>query len=94
MSRNYYKSGEWNVICDVCGKKTKAADTKLRWDGLIVCPGDFEERHAQDFVKTRLDKILVPFVRPRPPDVFVDVPYNIYWDDGYSVYGYVEDLDI
>ena len=38
----YYIPGSWNVICDSCGKKIKASEAKQRWDGLIVCPEDFE----------------------------------------------------
>jgi len=75
MPRNYYVSGGWNVICDSCGKKIKASEAKQRWDGLIVCPADFEMRQPQDFVKARSDKITVPFTRPRPTDLFIDVPY-------------------
>lgn len=67
---NYYKAGEWNAICDVCGKKIKSGDAKHRWDGFIVCPSDFEQRHSQDFVRARQDKISVPFTRPRPVDSF------------------------
>ncbi len=67
---NYYKAGEWNLICDVCGKKIKAGEAKQRWDGFIVCPSDFEYRHEQDFVRARQDKISVPFTRPRPVDSF------------------------
>lgn len=75
MPRNYYVSGEWNVICDSCGKKIKAHEAKQRWDGLIVCPNDFEMRQPQDFVKARADKITVPFTRPRPTDIFTNVVY-------------------
>ena len=67
----YYIPGSWNVICDSCGKKIKASEAKQRWDGLIVCPDDFEMRQPQDFVKARADKISVPFTRPRPTDEFV-----------------------
>ena len=67
----YYIPGSWNVICDSCGKKIKASEAKQRWDGLIVCPLDFEMRQPQDFVKARADKITVPFTRPRPTDEFV-----------------------
>lgn len=70
MSRNYYSPGSWNTICDSCSKKIKASESKQRWDGLIVCPSCYEQRHPQDFVKARQDKITVPFSRPRPPDVF------------------------
>jgi len=70
MSKNYYTSGGFNVICDVCSKKIKASDAKQRWDGLVVCPDDFEHRHPQDYVKAKVDKITVPFTRPRPVDAF------------------------
>ena len=75
MSKNKYISGQFNVICDVCGKKIKAGEAKHRWDGFMVCERDFEYRHPQDFVRARQDKISVPFTRPRPVDVFVDVSY-------------------
>ena len=78
MSKTWtYRSGDWNCICDVCGKKIKASKIKHRWDGLLVCPEDFEHRHSQDFIKVRQDKIIVPFLRPRPADVFIDVSYVV-----------------
>ena len=94
MSRNYYTSGQFNVICDVCGKKIKSGDAKQRWDGFIVCPSDFEQRHSQDFVRARQDKISVPFTRPRPVDVFVNISYDIYVDSGYVTDDYFEGLMI
>lgn len=75
MSKNHYISGEWNVTCDVCSKKIKANEARQRWDGFIVCPDDYEHRHEQDFVKAQSDKITVPFVRPIPEYVFVNVVY-------------------
>ena len=84
MSKNYFISGEWNVTCDVCSKKIKAGIAKQRWDGLIVCPDDFEHRHPQDFVKAHSDKISVPFVRPIPTLLFTNVTYTtIYVDEDY-----------
>lgn len=70
-----YKSGDWWIICDVCGKKIKASHAKHRWDGFIVCDKDFEHRHSQDFIRARMDKISVPFTRPRSDDTFVSVSY-------------------
>lgn len=90
MAKNTYKAGDWNIICDVCAKKFKASEAKERWDGFIVCPDDYEMRHEQDFVQARLDKITVPFSRPRPVDVFVNIPYPFYWDAGYTVEGYID----
>ena len=89
---NYYKAGEWNVTCDVCSKKIKAGQAKKRWDGFIVCEGCYEERHPQDFVRARVDKISVPFQRPIPPYVFVDISYTtLYVDSDYYVNGYIQD---
>ena len=75
-----YKSGDWLVICDVCSVKVNASKTRKRWDGFKVCFDCFENRHPQDFIKSRNDKISVPFTRPQPPDVFVEVDsyeYNV-----------------
>lgn len=89
MKKNYFLSGDWNVICDVCSKKIKAHEAKQRWDGLLVCPSDFEHRHEQDFIKAKTDKITVPFTRPRPPDVFINVSYPLYVDINYVQDGYI-----
>jgi len=83
MNKNYYNSGEHNVTCDVCSKKIKSSLAKKRWDGFIVCPDDFEERHPQDFVRARQDKISVPFSRPIPTFVFTNITYPLYVVDGY-----------
>ncbi|HPP18975.1 MAG TPA: hypothetical protein PLT51_03285, partial [Candidatus Dojkabacteria bacterium] len=75
--------------CDVCSVKYKAGKAKHRWDGFIVCPNCYEQRHPQDFVKTRQDKISVPFSRPIPQEIFVVVPYNFYIDEQYFVDNYI-----
>ena len=75
MSKNYFLSGSFNLTCDVCSKKIKASDAKQRWDGLIVCPSDFEHRHPQDYVRAKTDKITVPYTRPVPEYIFTDVVY-------------------
>ena len=92
MAKNYYVSGNWNVICDVCSKKIKASDAKQRWDGLIVCPDDYEHRHPQDYVRAKTDKITVPFTRPIPPLTFTNVSYTIYYvDPDWVVTNYFEE---
>jgi hypothetical protein len=84
-----YISGQWNVICDSCGRKIKSGIAKQRWDGFIVCPDDYEMRHPQDFVKSKTDKISVPFTRPIPTEIYIAVNYNIYFDDNYIVADYI-----
>ena len=92
MKKNTFHSGDWNVVCDVCSKKIKASDAKQRWDGLIVCPTDFESRHPQDFVKARTDKITVLFTRPIPPLMFTNVSYIIdYVNSDWVVGNYFEE---
>ncbi len=86
---NQYKPGDWNLICDVCGTKIKASESKRRWDGLIVCKRDFEFRHPMDFIKARTDKISVPFSRSEPVDQFVTINYI---DTGNNDYIPNEDL--
>ena len=87
---NYFKSGSWNITCDRCSKKTKADEIKKEWTGFLVCPVCFEQRHPQDFVRARQDKISVPFTRPIPPLIFTDTNYNIYWSSQYCVEGYID----
>ena len=73
--RNYFKSGSWNITCDRCSKKTKADEIKKEWTGFLLFSVYFKNRHPQDFVRARQDKISVPFTRPRPVDIFTDVTY-------------------
>lgn len=61
MSRNWFKSGEWNVFCMVCNRKIKSGDALKRWDGLIVCQDDYENRQPLDFLRARQERITVPF---------------------------------
>lgn len=94
MSRGWvYKSGDWQVYCDVCSKAVFASEIKKRWDGLLVCPADFESRHPQDLLRVRQERIGVPFSRPEPPDSFTAVSYlTLYVDDIYVTFDYFEEL--
>ena len=68
---NTYKKGDWNAICDSCGRKFKASQLRRRWDGLRVCKDDWEPRHPQDFLRGKPDKPSVPWSRPEQADTFV-----------------------
>jgi hypothetical protein len=69
----YYKKGSANAICDVCGLKYKLDYLQKRWDGLWVCPDDFELRHPQDFIRTKPDINKLYVTKPRGPDAFIGV---------------------
>lgn len=71
MSDLYFLKGNWNVICDRCGEKFKSSQVKKEWTGLMVCDTCYEPRHPQDFIRTVPDRMDVPFVRPRPADIFI-----------------------
>jgi len=64
MRKNYYKKGDYNVICASSGRKLKASQTRMRWDGFRVQLKDWERRHPQEFI------------RPRDPDIqYVNDPW-------------------
>jgi len=67
---NIFLSGDWNTLCDSCGRKYKASQLKKRWDGLMVCKEDYETRHPQDLIQVQQEKITVDFSRPDPNDHF------------------------
>ena len=77
---NNYRPGDNWVLCDVCGFKHYASDTRKRWDGLRVCRADYETRDPQDFVKGRKDQQRVSVSRPEPADTFVS-PNDVKADD-------------
>lgn len=69
---DFYLHGSFNRICDRCGKKRKARDTREEWNGLIVCTdGCWEIRHPQDFVRGKRDLQGVKKARP-DTETFVD----------------------
>lgn len=76
-ARDYYKKGDWNCICDVCGFKRKASEMQQRWDGVMVCREDWEPRQPQDFVRGVGDAMAVPFTRPDTPPTFVSVTFPV-----------------
>lgn len=72
-----YEPGNHWVECEVCGFVIRSKEAKVRWDGVIVCPSDWEMRHPQDFVRAKEDKISPDgIVRPESEDSFVDVTYS------------------
>jgi len=69
--KNYFKSGEWNFICDVCGFKKKISEGRKRWDGLLVCHEDWEVDHPQKYLRVRETGTAVPIIRDEPTDNFL-----------------------
>ena len=68
---DYYKPGDWNALCDICGFKYKMSELKETWDGYQACPQDWNIRQPQDYVKGVQDNQSVPVSWPDPPNIFV-----------------------
>lgn len=72
---DYYRSGDWNYFCDLCGAKTKSSDSMLTWNGLRVCRHHKEIRNPQDFLRGVKDDQSVPWSRPeKVPENWVPAP--------------------
>mgnify|MGYP006279900637 CR=1 FL=1 len=82
--RPRYDKGDWKAICDSCGKELKASELRKRWDGFMVCAGDWEPRQPQDFVRGVADFQAPPFTRPEPADVFVPLNFSVVASDNAS----------
>jgi hypothetical protein len=80
MPRNWFKDGEWNVYCMVCNRKIKSGQMMKRWDGLLVCPDDYDNRHPMDFLRARQERISVPFTS--------DTSFNLFDGPTYPEYPY------
>jgi hypothetical protein len=70
-SNNYWASGQWNFICELCGAKRKSKDGVKTWDGHYVCSSHKEVRNPQDFVRGVRENLTVPWTRPATVDTFI-----------------------
>jgi hypothetical protein len=81
--------GGWKAVCDVCGFEFNNTELQRRWDNLMVCREDYEERHPQDFLRPVKESI-IPWSRPEAADVYIDAEElyvaQFYWDLDDGVY--------
>lgn len=68
---DYFKDGDWNSVCQQCGKKFKFSKLKKQWDGILACPKCYDYRHPQEFVRSKPDKQNVPDTVVEPTDTFI-----------------------
>jgi hypothetical protein len=69
---NYYKQGDYNVICDRTGQKVKRSRCVKQWDNLIVLQSHAEERHPQDLLPPGRASKPLEDARPEPSDTFLN----------------------
>lgn len=89
MPQNWYKHGDWNAICDICGFKFKASQLKKNWKGEMVCEQDWETRHPQELLRVPKDDPSVPWARPQGEDQYI----FICWIWGTSAYADLGEAD-
>lgn len=81
----HFRMGSFYRIDDRTGFATRAEDTQMEWNGLIVSKRVFEARQPQDFVKGVADNQTVPYARPRQANVFVGsstvAQFEVYGDN-------------
>lgn len=62
--------GTWSVHCMVCGCRRQSDQILKRWDGVLVCKEDYEERHPQTLLPGNVARTSEP-----PPFIHKD-PYE------------------
>lgn len=63
--------GNWKVCCDVCGFWFPSGETKKRWDGLVTCSKDYEQRHPSTLYNYKPHASVPDFVRKEiTPETF------------------------
>ena len=68
---DFLRNGDWNAICDVCGRKFKFSRLRQKWDNTWACEQDWEPRQPQDYLKGIKDNMSVPISRP-DSETFLD----------------------
>ena len=68
---DFYRHGDNNVYCDVCGQKFKASMCRFKWNNMLACKACYEIRNPQDFLKGVKDDTRAAIARPEPADKFV-----------------------
>jgi hypothetical protein len=78
--------GNWKVMCHVCGFYYPSGEIKKRWDGLLVCPDDYETRHPQTLRGPHRTEKPPPFISKDTDDSFTGV-CDYFGSMGLSGYG-------
>lgn len=76
ITRDYYKRGDWNAICDISGQKYKASDMKMQWDGVWCGKDEWSPKHPQLTLRPRPDNISRTPVRNTEPGNLVITPFT------------------
>lgn len=66
-----YRHGSHWVISDRSGRRVRAEEAKVEWNGAVVHPDEYEPRHPQDFKRAVVDRqVAAQPLRPPPVPIF------------------------
>ncbi|QOR55464.1 MAG: hypothetical protein ULS35scaffold63_21 [Phage 33_17] len=74
------RSGDYNVICDASGFKTKAKFCKRQWNSLFVLRRFWEQKQPQLDIPVVRERLRVPLARPEAQNVYLsptDMDINV-----------------
>jgi len=71
MKTPSWQPGDPWIICDRCGFAIRMSASRKTWEGLRVCPEDWEPRQPQDFVRGRIDQQAIIDGRPEPAVLYL-----------------------
>lgn len=70
----YPGNGYYYVICDICGRKVRAKDTRRATDalhkGLIVCKADYDKDNPQTYLRSFKERPMPSYNRGEQDDKF------------------------
>lgn len=67
---DYFKPGDFNAACSICGRKRKGSTLVRNWQGLWRCVKHNEPRQPQDFARGIIEHPETPFIQ-KETDTFV-----------------------
>lgn len=70
----------YSVQCDRSGFRANASECVKEWNGKFVIKEFSEERHPQEFLRSRREHIEVPIARPRNTDLEINQSDPPDWD--------------
>lgn len=76
ITKDYYKRGSWNAICDLSGQKAKIEDMRMQWNGLLVLKSWWSPKQPQQDLRPRPDHPARSPVRNVEPQVAPVTPFT------------------
>lgn len=69
MAQDFYRIGDHNVQCGICGKKRKRSQCRMQWDNVLAClvTNCWSPKHPNEYPRPTInDGLPVSNARPRP----------------------------